>query len=92
MGKVKIAIKNNKEYCCKIVRRQIVDSREDYLEQFDYMNREFVSRSENASTAEMDDLRLIREIALTLILHHPYIVSLHEVYVTNYHYYLFMDV
>jgi serine/threonine protein kinase len=91
-GKVKFATKGNKQYCCKIVRKPIPDKRPEYVEYFEYMDREFSCKNRKASSAELDDERLVREIAITLILDHPYIVSLHEVYATNTHYYLFMDV
>ncbi|KAJ1328408.1 hypothetical protein BSLG_010140 [Batrachochytrium salamandrivorans] len=40
---------------------------------------------------EQEDQRIIREIAITLLLSHPNIVPLHEIVVSHDHYYLFFE-
>ncbi|KAI0243940.1 Serine/threonine-protein kinase [Massospora cicadina] len=45
----------------------------------------------NAPKDESRDIRIHREIALMMLLHHPYIVSLKEAMVMPHHYYLFFE-
>ncbi|KAJ3274802.1 serine/threonine-protein kinase KIN2 [Terramyces sp. JEL0728] len=90
MGKVKVAYHTSgKQYACKIVRRPVAVEGPESLVLGSYMS-DIPSHSYN-SQEEMDDQRMIREMALTLLLDHPYIVSLREIAITNSHYYLFMD-
>ncbi|KAJ3259562.1 serine/threonine-protein kinase KIN2 [Boothiomyces macroporosus] len=90
MGKVKVAYHTSgKQYACKIVRRPVAIEGPDSLVIGSYMSD--IPAHSYKSQEEMDDQRMIREMALTLLLDHPYIVSLREIAITNSHYYLFMD-
>ncbi|KAI8902717.1 kinase-like domain-containing protein [Globomyces pollinis-pini] len=93
MGKVKVATLGDKTYACKIVKRPVPGTGSEGLIMTKFMSNLSTNYTNKGklTQSEMDDQRLIREMALTLILDHPYIVSLHEVAISNNHYYLFLD-
>jgi serine/threonine protein kinase len=84
MGKVKIATnQEGVQYACKIIKRSQQDITKDYLHKYQFMK--------DLETKELDDIRTIREMAINLLFDHPYIVTIHKVFVTNYHFYIIMD-
>jgi serine/threonine protein kinase len=91
MGKVKIATTSDGvQYACKIIKRPVVDSGEEYLKKYTFM--EDLRDKYSNTTDDMDDIRLVREMATALLLDHPYIVTVHAAFVSNYYYYVLMDV
>jgi serine/threonine protein kinase len=91
MGKVKVAMKDGVKYACKIIKRPIPDETAA-LREFVYMSDDIIALDHDLTTENLDDRRLIREMALTLLLDHPYIVTVHRAFVSSHYYYIIMDV
>ncbi|EGF82654.1 hypothetical protein BATDEDRAFT_34366 [Batrachochytrium dendrobatidis JAM81] len=100
MGKVKIATCTNtgKQYACKIVPKPLRDASapNPSLIAGPTSLISAVPGAERDSTQlvnklELEDQRIIREIAITLLLSHPNIVPLYEVAVSHDYYYLFFE-
>ncbi|KAH6588113.1 hypothetical protein BASA50_007042 [Batrachochytrium salamandrivorans] len=101
MGKVKIATCTNtgKQYACKIVPKPLRDASAPPNSALIAGPTSFIGAvpgSQRISTPltnklEQEDQRIIREIAITLLLSHPNIVPLHEIVVSHDHYYLFFE-
>ena len=93
IGKVRIAIADGVQYACKIVKRPVPRECEiDKLVEYDmFMSDETITVAETLTPAHLDERRLIREMAITLLMDHPYIVTVHKVFISNYYYYIIMD-
>ena len=92
-GKVRIAISNNTHYACKIIKRPLPSPTEpDTLVEYEmFMTDDLITKSEQLTTEHFNERRYLREIATTLLLDHPYIVTVHKVFISNYYYYIIMD-
>ncbi|KAL1918641.1 uncharacterized protein VTP21DRAFT_2663 [Calcarisporiella thermophila] len=77
MGKVKLGIHNitGEKVAVKIIPRGRAQS----------------DGRRSSEKDESDEARVVREAAITRLLHHPYIVELHEVFVHTYHHYMIFE-
>ncbi|CAG8461098.1 7498_t:CDS:2 [Paraglomus brasilianum] len=80
MGKVKLAVREHtgEKLAVKIIPR---------TQPGDKDNKE----NDSSSKDDNKETRTIREAAIMLLLHHPYIVQLKEVMVSPHHYYMFFE-
>eukprot|EP00842_Homolaphlyctis_polyrhiza_P006119 jgi/Hompol1/6508/HPOL_005003-RA len=101
-AKVKLAtcLETGRQYACKIVQRPLRDPQAapnpailvgptQSLVRVPGADRPI--RTTEMSKMEQEDQRIIREMAMTLLLTHPNIVPLREVIVTQDHYYMFFE-
>ncbi|KAG9307423.1 hypothetical protein G9A89_017253 [Geosiphon pyriformis] len=80
MGKVKLAVHSltNEKLAVKIIPRVLASEKE-------------AKEKDPATKDENKETRTIREAAIMLLLHHPFIVQLKEVMVLPHHYYMFFE-
>ena len=95
MGKVRIATSNNIQYGVKIVKRPLpFDSPTDtdiLVEYSNFISDDLITQTEVQGAEHLDERRIIREMAITMLLDHPFIVTVHKVFVSNHYYYIIMD-
>ncbi|KAI8916037.1 kinase-like domain-containing protein [Gorgonomyces haynaldii] len=90
MGKVKLAVKDNIKMACKIVPKPLRESGPEYMIGPTSNLRE-IPLVVGKDRRHQDNERIVREIALSMVLRHPNIVQLNHVIITKHHYYLFFD-
>jgi serine/threonine protein kinase len=88
MGKVKLAVNGDVKMACKIVPKPLKEQGEDYQLFISDFN---IPTAPGTSRKHQDNHRIVREVALSMVLSHPNIPQLKHIIVTKHHYYIFYE-